>query len=115
MLVEVSLELMTAIGTNRVDSEREFLDDMVNEIDRILLGMSLVYLQRSNTGCIVDSGVLETTDSLSFSILKPQELDINLDMMAGNCLGVTLGVNCSTRSRPRQTIHPVTGENAVNA
>ena len=109
--MELSLKLMTAISTNCVESEREFLDDIVDEIDCILLGMPLVDLQCSDAGCIIDSGVLESTDSLSFSIFEPQELDIDLYMMTWNCLGVTLSVDCSTLSRFWQAIHPVTGKN----
>ena len=96
MPVELSLKLMTTIGTNRVESKRVFLDDIIDEIDSIYLGMSPVDIQCFDPGCIVDSVVLETTDSLSISILELQKLDINLYMISRRQCSITLRVSGST-------------------
>jgi len=41
MPVEERLELMAIIGSNGVDAEREFFDNIINKLNRVLLCMPL--------------------------------------------------------------------------
>ena len=59
MPMELSLELMTVIGADLADTERELIDDVIDEVDRVSLGMLLVDLERANAGGIVNGGILE--------------------------------------------------------
>ena len=58
MPVEERLELVAAVGSNGSNAERELLDHIVDEVDRIGLGVALVDLQRTNPSRIVDRRVL---------------------------------------------------------
>ena len=62
MPMELGLEFVTIIGTDFTNAEWELFDDVVNEVNRICLGMLLVDLEGANFGCIVDCRVLEATD-----------------------------------------------------
>ena len=62
MPMELGLELVTIIGAHFANAEWELFDDVVNEVDRVCLGMLLVDLEGANSGCIVDCRVLEATD-----------------------------------------------------
>ena len=62
MPMELGLEFVTIIGTDFTNAEWELFDDVVNEVNRICLGMLLVDLEGANFGCIVDCRVLEVTD-----------------------------------------------------
>ena len=48
---------MAAIGSNRAYSKRELLDDAVDAVDGIGLGVTLVDLQCANPGRVVDCRV----------------------------------------------------------
>ena len=63
--VEERLKLMAAVGADGMNPERELLDHVVDEVNRICLGMSPVDLQRSNAGSVVNGGVLKSPDGLS--------------------------------------------------
>jgi hypothetical protein len=39
ILGELGLELVTIVGSDFVDSERELVDDVIDEVDRVGLGM----------------------------------------------------------------------------
>ena len=62
MPMELGLEFVTIIRTDFTNAEWELFDDVVNEVNRICLVMLLVDLEGANSGCIVDSCVLEPTD-----------------------------------------------------
>ncbi len=63
---------------------------MIHETDRILLGMSGIDLQGSDTGGIVHCGILKTATLFSIRTHEIQEFHIHLDLMAGNLLFVAL-------------------------
>ena len=86
MPVELGLELVTAVRTDRVDSKWKLLDDMVDEVDGVLLGVVRIDPQGPDTACIVDGGVLEPSNASPLGISEPQKLDVSLDMMAGSGL-----------------------------
>ena len=53
--VEQGLELVTSIRADHADSEREPLDDVVDEIDGVRLRLTFVGLQRANSDGIIDA------------------------------------------------------------
>lgn len=60
--VKFGLEFVTVVGANFPNPKRKFADDVIDEIDRIGLGMLVVNLERPDACCIVDRGILETSD-----------------------------------------------------
>ncbi len=69
MPVEERLELVAAVGSNGSNAERELLDHIVDEVDRIGLGVALVDFQCANSRRIVDRRVLIAPDRpTSFSL-----------------------------------------------
>ena len=91
--MEFGLELMTVICPDLLYTERELLDDVVNKIDRIGLGVPLVNFQSPHACGVIDCSVLVSLDLLPVFSLEYQELHIHLDMMTGNLLIVALGVD----------------------
>ena len=86
MPMELGLEFVTIIGTDFTNAEWELFDDVVNEVNRICLGMLLVDLEGANSGCIVDCRVLEATDLFAAFPYERQEFNAHLNMTARNLL-----------------------------
>jgi len=72
--MEFGLELMSVVGSDLADTERELLNNMVDEVDRADLRVFLVDFERSNPRRIIDGGELETTNFLTMITFKRQEL-----------------------------------------
>ena len=70
MPMKPGLELMAVICTDRFYFERKFLNHIIDEIDRTFLRVPRIDFERSNTGAIIDSCVLEALDSLAVLIVK---------------------------------------------
>ena len=83
MPVELGLELMAVIGPDFFDAEREFFDDVIDEVVRVCLCLFVVDLERPDTRCVIDRGILEPSYFLAALANEGQELDIHLDVMAG--------------------------------
>ena len=83
---------MTTIGPNSVQPERESVEDIVDKVNRVLLSMSTVYLQRPYPCGVIDGRILVSTDPIPASRLQGQNFDIHLHVMTGNLLGVSTGV-----------------------
>lgn len=62
------------------------LDDVIDEVDGVVLGMSLVDLERPDAGWLVDGGILEASDLLTLLSDESQELGAHLDRWPGTCL-----------------------------
>ena len=92
MPMELGLEFVTIIRTDFTNAEWELFDDVVNEVNRICLGMLLVDLEGANFGCIVDCRVLEATDLFAAFPYERQELNIYLNVMARHLLLIAFGV-----------------------
>ena len=92
MPMELGLEFVTIIRTDFTNAEWELFDDVVNEVNRICLGMLLVDLEGANSGCIVDRCVLEATDLFAAFPYERQELNIYLNVMARHLLLIAFGV-----------------------
>jgi hypothetical protein len=60
--VELSLELVVVARPHLSDTESEALDDVVEEVDGVGLGVSAVDLEGPDTGDVVDGGVLMMFD-----------------------------------------------------
>lgn len=57
----------------------KFVDDGVDEADRVRLIVAVVDFEGANARGIVDRGVLVAFDGLAVFAFKFQELDVNLD------------------------------------
>ena len=60
--VELGLELMAIVGSDFSDPEGECPDHVVDEVDGVSLGVSVVDLESTDSGSIIDSSVLEASD-----------------------------------------------------
>lgn len=82
MPMEFCLELVPVIGPHLADPEGKLVDDMVDEVDGVGLGMPRIDLQRPDACRIINRGILKTPDFLSFFSDEGQELHIDLDLVA---------------------------------
>ena len=95
MPVKASLKFMASVGSNLLNAEREFLNDVVDKIDGIFLRMAVIDFQCSYARCIIDRRILVTLDFLALIPFKNQEFNIHLDVVAWNLLAVALRVDRS--------------------
>jgi hypothetical protein len=105
--VEFGLEFVAIIGANGIDPEREFSDDVINEVDRILLRMPFINLQGANTGGIIDCRVLEIPDLAAFLSLEIEEFHIDLHVVPRHLFLITNGRNRPFALPIRQAIQAV--------
>ena len=92
MPMELGLEFVAIILRDFTNAEWERFDDVVNEVNRVCLGMLLVDHEGASSGCIVDCRVLEATDLFAAFPYDRQELDIHLNVMARHLLLIAFGV-----------------------
>ena len=110
MPMELCLEFVAVVGANRRYTEGELLYHMVDEVNGILLCVSLVDFQSADPGCVVNGGILEATHLLLFRIFEVEELHINLDVMAGYLFLVALRQHGPLPGVARQAIEAVAQE-----
>ena len=91
--VELGLELVAVVRPHLADTECEALDDVVEEIDGVGLGVPAVDLESPYARGVVDSGILIAFDRLRVFSWKDQELDVNLDLVTRHLLLVAGGVD----------------------
>ena len=84
---------MSIVGSDFTDAKREFINDVIDEIDGTDLRMFLVDFKRSDARRIVYGRELEAAYFLSVFAFKRQKLNVHLNMMAWNLLIVSFGVN----------------------
>ena len=113
--VELGLELVAVVGSDFLDAERELFDDVIDKVLSVGLCVFVVNLERPDTCSVVNSGILEAADFLAAFADESEELDVHLDVMAGNLLVVTLGVNFAHAGSARQSANTVTTQNARHA
>ena len=87
--VEFGLEFVAVIGANGIDAEREFGDDVIHEVDRILLRVPFINLQGANTGGIIDCRVLEIPDLAALLSLEIEEFHIDLHVVPRHLFLIT--------------------------
>ena len=107
MPVEQSLKFMSSIGTYLLNTEPECVDDMIDKVIGIFLGMSRVNLQRPNPCCIIDGRVFIAFELSTILSFEHQKLNIHLDVVTWNLFIVTFGVDLSPPRTPGQTIDTV--------
>ena len=77
--MELGLELVTVIGPDFTNAERELVDDVIDKVDRVSLRMFFVDLQCPYPRCIINRRILEAAYLLALLSDKSQELDIHLE------------------------------------
>ncbi len=77
---------------------RQFLDHIFGEVDRIGLRVLIINFEGTNTGRIINSGILETPDFLTIFV-KRQELNIHLNMMTRHLFVSAFGVRLYNPAR----------------
>ena len=107
MPMELGLKLMVSICSDRMESEGEFFDHILNKLNGVLLIVTRVDLQRPDPGCIVDGRVLKASDSFAIKIPQGNKFNINLDVMARHFFGITSCVDSSARRILRKASHVV--------
>ena len=115
MPMELGLEFVIIIRTDFTNAEWELFDDVVNEVNRVCLGMLLVDLEGANSGCIVDCRVLEAADLFAAFPFERQELNIHLNVMTWNLFLITFGVQLAHSCASGQPVKAVALEDAVDA
>lgn len=115
MPVESGLELMPIVCPYLSDAEGKASDDVVDEGDGVGLVVPVVDLEGPDAGGIVNGSVLVTFDRLPVFSLKDQELDVNLDLVAGNLSLVASGVDLAEPCPPRESVQAIPLENARDA
>ena len=63
--MELGLKFVAIVGAHFPDSERKPGDDVVDEGNRVGLGMSAIDFERSDRGRIINGGVLIALDRFS--------------------------------------------------
>ena len=113
--VEARLPLVPTIGAHGVDPEGELLDDVVDEVDRALLVVPAVDLQRPDARGVVDRCVLIAADPVTIRRHQRQELHVDLDMVSRDLFGVAVGVDGPAVRLARQGPDPLALERAGDA
>ena len=72
--MELGLELMAIVGPHLADPEGEPGNDVVDEGDRIGLGVPVIDLERPDAGRIINGGVLIALDRFAVLSVKDQDL-----------------------------------------
>src|SRR5271169_2263018 len=114
MPMELGLEFVAIISSHLSDSKGELSDDVVDKSDRVGLSMTIVDLQRADTGRIIDGRVLVTPDGFAAFPLEGQELDVDLDLVARNLLFVAFGVDFSDAGSTRKFAQSMPPENPID-
>ena len=68
MPMKLSLKLMASICSDRMDTEREFLNHIINKFNGILLIVTWVDFQRPDPGSIIYGRILKTSDSVALKV-----------------------------------------------
>jgi hypothetical protein len=105
--VELILELVAVVRPHLVDTEWEALDDVVEEVDSVGLGVPAVDLESPDTGGVVDGGVLIALDRFSVFSSEDQELEVKLDLVAWHLLLVAGCVDLAEPCSPQQPVQAI--------
>ncbi len=115
MPMEPGLEFVPVDGADLLDPEGEGLDDVVDEVGGVCLGVPFVDFEGADPGRVIDGGELEPPELLAALIRKVQELDVHLDVAAGDLLVVALGVHLAHARAHWQPIETVAAQDTVDA
>ena len=114
MPVEEGLELVAAIRSDGPYAERELLDHVVDEVDGVRLRVAGIDLQRANSGRIVDRRVLIPAHRSAPFPLEGQELDVDLHVVAGHLLLVSMRVDGPPSNPIRESVEAMALADAVH-
>jgi len=112
MPVEECLKLVSSVGTDRVNAKRELLDHVVDEIDCILLGVARVDLESGDSRRVINRGVLKPPDDPAVSLLQVEERDVDLNVMSGYLICVSMRVNRASADTAWEPVEPVSLEDS---
>lgn len=93
MPMELGLELLAVISADLSDTERELFDDVIDEVDRVSLGMLLVDFECTNTRSVIKSSILEAAYFLALLSDESQKLDVHLDMVTRGLFVIAFGMD----------------------
>ena len=89
MPMKLGLELMPVISTYGFNSERKFINYVVNKINRTGLIVLLIDFQSSNARAIINCSLLKALNTLTALVVEEEKFNIPLYMMAWHFLFVT--------------------------
>ena len=112
--MEPGLEFVAIVGAHFPDSERKPGDDVVDEGNRVGLGMSVIDFERSDTGRIINGDVLTALDRFSVFALEGQELDVDLDLMARDLVLIPSGVDFADARAATKLVQAMSPEDAID-
>lgn len=90
MPVELSLKFMAVICPDHFDPERKLIDDVIDKVDRVLLGMAGIDFQSPDAGGVINGCVLEAFDPMALFIFKEQKFNVDLDVVAWHLFLIAL-------------------------
>ena len=114
MPVKERLELVAAIGADRLDPEWELLDHVIDEVDGVGLGVALVDLQCTNSRRIIDRRVLLAPNRTASFSLQGQELHVHLHVMPGHLLLVAVRVYSPPSDAVRESAHAMSPADPID-
>jgi len=107
---------MAAIGTYRVDPERELPNHIIHKVGGVLLRVQAIDLERPYPRRIINRGILEPAQLLALGIDESEELDINLDVVSRHVFFVAMEArHASGALVARQDVHSMALENVIDA
>jgi len=112
--LELCLELTTVVDSDFPYPEREILNDVIDEIDGIGLGMTIIDPEGLDARRIINGRELVTADFLATFAFESQELDIHLDMMDENLVIVTLCVHLAQPGSLGKAVQAVTTQDPIH-
>lgn len=115
MPMEVGLKLVPVVCANGMDPEGEPGNDVIDKSDGIILGMLIIDLQGTDSRRIVYSCILESFYGRAVRPLDCQKFHIDLDMVTGNLLLVSVGDDGPLLCVLGETVQSITLENPVDA
>ena len=105
--VEERLELVATVGSDGANPEGELVNDIVDEVDRVGLGVAAIHLQRSDSRRIVDGGVLIPPHRAALFPLQGQKLDVYLYVVPGDPLLVAVRVHGTPTHSIGESVEPM--------
>ena len=103
--MKFGLEFVAIVGTNSIDAERKFGDDVIHKVDRILLRMPFINLQGADACRIIDCRLFEISYFSALLGLEIKEFHVDLHVMARHLFLIADGRNRPFALPIRQAIH----------
>ena len=114
MPMELGLELMAIIGFDFSYPELELVDNVIDKVLSVRLGMLLADLERGDAGGVINGGVLEAPDLLSLLSDESLELYNHLDVMEGDLFVIAFGSNFAQACSAQQPVQAIAFEYPID-